>query len=193
MARLRDWPVRNLPGVFGSDRIGRSLRTVQDGHAPLLVLAARCQAHPANSTSARSIRAVPRTCRRTCSSRSAARNSRSSLESTIGQDKLRIIATSGEKRDPMLKDVPTVKESGLADYAVTSWNGLGAPVGVPAEIIALLSTEIRRALAAADVQERMLQLGLDARGSTPQEMHDQMARDIAKWRAVIEKAGIPKH
>jgi tripartite-type tricarboxylate transporter receptor subunit TctC len=39
----------------------------------------------------------------------------------------------------------------------------------------------------------MLKLGLDAHGSTPQEMHDRMAKDIAKWREVIDKAGIPKH
>jgi tripartite-type tricarboxylate transporter receptor subunit TctC len=115
------------------------------------------------------------------------------FESTIGPDKLRIIATSGETRDPMLKDVPTVKESGLPDYAVTGWNGIGAHAGVPAEIITLLNTEIRRALAAPDIQDRMLHLGLDAQGSTPQEMHDQMAKDIARWREVIEKAGIPRH
>jgi tripartite-type tricarboxylate transporter receptor subunit TctC len=115
------------------------------------------------------------------------------FESTIGPDKLRIIATSGERRDPILKEVPTVKESGLPDYAVTSWNGLGAPAGVSAGIINTLSIEIRRALAAPDVQDRMLQLGLEARGSTPQDMHDQMAKDIARWRVVIEKAGIPKH
>ncbi len=115
------------------------------------------------------------------------------FESTIGPDKLRIIATSGEERDPLLKDIPTVKESGLPGYAVTTWNGVGAPAGVPTQIINGLSDEIRRALAAPDVQDRMLQLGLDARGSTPEEMHDRMAADIAKWRTVIDKAGIPKH
>jgi putative tricarboxylic transport membrane protein len=115
------------------------------------------------------------------------------FESTIAPDKLRIIATSGDKRDPVLKDVPTAAESGLPDYVVSSWNGVAAPAGVPAPIIAMLSTEIQRALADPDVKERMLKLGLDARGSTPQEMHDRMARDIAKWRAVIDKAGIPKH
>jgi putative tricarboxylic transport membrane protein len=115
------------------------------------------------------------------------------LESTIGPGKLRIIATSGEKRDALLKDVPTVKESGLPDYAVTSWNGVGAPAGVPPGIIAMLSSEIRRALAASEVQDRMLHLGLEALGSTPEEMHEQMAKDIAKWRTVIEKAGIPRH
>jgi len=115
------------------------------------------------------------------------------LESTIGPDKLRVIATSGEERDPLLKDVPTAKESGLPDYVVTSWNGVGAPAGVPAEIITALSAEIRRALAAPDVRERMLRLGLQARGSTPEEMRNRMAADAAKWREVIEKAGIPKH
>lgn len=115
------------------------------------------------------------------------------FESTIGPGKLRIIATSGEERDPLLRDVPTVKESGLPNYTVTTWNGIAAPAGVPAPIVNMLSAEIRRALAAPDVRERMLKLGLDARGSTPEEMHDRMARDIAKWRAVIDKAGIPKH
>jgi tripartite-type tricarboxylate transporter receptor subunit TctC len=115
------------------------------------------------------------------------------FESTIAPDKLRIIATSGDKRDPVLKDVPTAAESGLPGYVVSSWNGVAAPAGVPAPIIALLSTEIRKALADPEVQDRMLKLGLDARGSTPQEMHDRMARDIAKWREVIDKAGIPKH
>jgi tripartite-type tricarboxylate transporter receptor subunit TctC len=115
------------------------------------------------------------------------------LESTIGPDKLHVIATSGEQRDPLLKDVPTAKESGLPDYVVTSWNGVGAPAGVPAEIISALSTEIRRALAAPDLQERMLRLGLEAHGSTPEEMRNRMAKDITRWREVIEKAGIPKH
>jgi tripartite-type tricarboxylate transporter receptor subunit TctC len=115
------------------------------------------------------------------------------LESTIGPDKLRVIATSGEERDLLLKDVPTAKESGLPDYVVTSWNGVGAPAGVPAEIITALSAEIRRALAAPDVRDRMLRLGLEARGSTPEEMRNRMAADAARWRDVIEKAGIPKH
>jgi tripartite-type tricarboxylate transporter receptor subunit TctC len=115
------------------------------------------------------------------------------LESAIGADKLHVIATSGEERDRLLKDVPTAKESGLPEYVVTSWNGVEAPAGVPVEIVTTLSAEIRRALAAPDIRERMLRLGLDARGSTPEEMRRRMAADAAKWREVIEKAGIPKH
>jgi tripartite-type tricarboxylate transporter receptor subunit TctC len=93
----------------------------------------------------------------------------------------------------LLKDVPTAKESGLSEYVVTSWNGVGAPAGVPVDIVATLSAEIRQALAAPDIRERMLRLGLEARGGTPEDMRRRMATDAAKWREVIEKAGIPKH
>jgi tripartite-type tricarboxylate transporter receptor subunit TctC len=115
------------------------------------------------------------------------------LEGTIGPDKLHIIATSGEARDALLRDVPTAIEAGLPGYVVTGWNGIATRAGVPVGIITALSAEIRRALASPDVQERAARLGLDARGSTPEEMHDRMADDIAKWRDVIEKAEIPKH
>lgn len=74
-----------------------------------------------------------------------------------------------------------------------SWNGIEVPAGVLIDIITLLSAEIRRAIMAPDVKDRMLHLGLDAWGSTPDEMKDQMARDVAKWRDVFEKAGIPWH
>lgn len=111
---------------------------------------------------------------------------------TIGPDKLHIIATSGEERDPLLKDVPTAKESGLPDYVVSSWNGLAARATVPADVVATLAAAMQKAAADPELQQRAMRLGLQARASTPQQMHDRMAQDIAKWRAVIDKAGIPK-
>jgi tripartite-type tricarboxylate transporter receptor subunit TctC len=114
------------------------------------------------------------------------------FESEIGPGKLRIIATSGEQRDPLLKDVPTAIESGFPQYVVASWNGVAAPAGVPADVIKILNADIVHALAAPDLQQKALGLGMQARGSSPQEMHDRMAADIIKWRDVIEKAGIPK-
>jgi len=88
--------------------------------------------------------------------------------------------------------VPTAQESGFPQYVVTSWNGLTARAGTPPAIIKLLNGEINRALAAPDVQEKARGLGIDMRGSTPEEMQARLARDIAKWRDVIDKAGIPK-
>jgi putative tricarboxylic transport membrane protein len=110
----------------------------------------------------------------------------------IAGGKLRIVATSGEERDPLLKDIPTAKEGGFPQYVVTSWNGVAGPAGLPPEIVQILNLQINRALAAPDLQEKARGLGLDARASTPQQMYDRMAADIAKWRVVIDKAGIPK-
>jgi tripartite-type tricarboxylate transporter receptor subunit TctC len=110
----------------------------------------------------------------------------------IAGGKLRIVATSGEERDPLLKDIPTAKEAGFPQYIVTSWNGVAGPAGLPPEIVQALNLQINRALAAPDLQEKARRLGLDARASTPQQMRDRMAADIAKWRAVIDKAGIQK-
>jgi tripartite-type tricarboxylate transporter receptor subunit TctC len=114
------------------------------------------------------------------------------LTSQIGPGKIRIIATSGEQRDPLLKDVPTAKESGFADYVVTSWNGLGASAKVPADIINSLSAAVNRALSDPGLKQKAINLGIDASGSTPQQMHNRLAADVSKWRNVIEKAGIPK-
>jgi tripartite-type tricarboxylate transporter receptor subunit TctC len=110
----------------------------------------------------------------------------------MGPDKLHIIATSGDERDPLLKDVPTAKESGLPDYVVSSWNGLAARANVPADVVTTLAAAMQKAAADPELQQRAMRLGLQARASTPQQMRDRMAADIAKWRAVIDKAGIPK-
>jgi tripartite-type tricarboxylate transporter receptor subunit TctC len=114
------------------------------------------------------------------------------LQAEIGPGKIRVIATSGEQRDPLLKDVPTAKQIGFPDYVVTSWNGLAAPAKVPAEIINLLNANVTRALSDAELKEKALNLGIDASGSTPQQMHDRLAADVIKWSNVIEKAGVPK-
>jgi len=114
------------------------------------------------------------------------------LEGELGPGKIRIIATSGEQRDPLLQDVPTAKESGFPDYVVTSWNGLVAPAKAPAEIINILNAAVNRALSDPKLKAKALNLGIDASGSTQQQMHDRLAGDVIKWRDVIEKAHIPK-
>ncbi len=114
------------------------------------------------------------------------------LQGPIVDRKLAVIATAGAARAPLLPDVPTVMESGLADYEVTSWNGLSAPTGTPPEIIQLLNREINEALRQPDVQARTRQVGVVARGSTPEEMHERTKADIAKWTAVIEKSGLAR-
>lgn len=114
------------------------------------------------------------------------------FQPVIAPGKVRILATTGDKRDALLKDVPTVKESGYPNYVVMGWNGIGARAGVPDEITNYLNAEINRALASPDLEKRFHALGIDPSGSTRAEMWERMARDGRKWREVIEKAGIPK-
>jgi len=114
------------------------------------------------------------------------------LQAVISDNQVRIIATSGEERNPLLRDVPTAKESGFPDYIVTSWNGLASAAGMPAQTLAVLNQHINAALVDPKLQATASALGMDARGSTPEEMRDRMAADVKKWAAVIEKAGIEK-
>jgi tripartite-type tricarboxylate transporter receptor subunit TctC len=114
------------------------------------------------------------------------------LQAVIPDNQVRIIATSGEQRNPLLRDVPTAKESGFPEYIVTSWNGLAAKAGVPAETLNVLNDHINAALSEPALQATASTLGMDARASTPEEMRDRMAADVQKWAAVIQKAGIPK-
>jgi tripartite-type tricarboxylate transporter receptor subunit TctC len=110
----------------------------------------------------------------------------------LSDNKIRIVASADDERNPLLPNVPTVKESGLPDYVVTSWNALSAPGGLPKDVLAVLNRDIVAALADPDLRQKARELGLNAQGSTPEGMRDRMARDIKRWAEVVEKAGIPK-
>jgi len=114
------------------------------------------------------------------------------LRPAIVDSKVRIVASSDEQRNPLLPGVPTAKESGLPDYVVTSWNALSAPAGLPDDVLKILNREINAALADPGLQAKAKEFGMNARGSTPEEMRARMARDIERWAGVIEKAGITK-
>ena len=114
------------------------------------------------------------------------------LHAQLNSQQLRAVASTGEKRSPSTPDVSTVQESGMPDYVVTSWNAVSAPAGTPNDVVQFLSKEIREALKSPDIQAKALQFGLDARGTTPEEMQARMRADIEKWGAVIEKAGLEK-
>ena len=105
---------------------------------------------------------------------------------------VRIIAVSSKQRSPILPEVPTVAESGVPGYESESWNGVAAPVKTPPAIIERLNKEVRAAVAAPDVKKRLQDLGIDARAGTPEQLRERLVADIAKWRAVIEKANIPR-
>jgi tripartite-type tricarboxylate transporter receptor subunit TctC len=115
------------------------------------------------------------------------------LKSLLEGGKIDVIATTGRNRVPFLSGVPTVIESGLSNFDVTSWNGIAAPAAVPAPIITKLNKAVNEALQSSDAQETGRKLGMEMRGSTPEELKARLTSDIAKWSDLIEKAHIPKH
>jgi tripartite-type tricarboxylate transporter receptor subunit TctC len=110
----------------------------------------------------------------------------------LADKKLVALASAGPVRTAYLPDVPTVIESGLKDYEVTSWNGLSAPAATPASIVATLNGAVKEVMPSPDIQSRAQEMGMAMRWSTPEEMTARMKADITKWGAVIEKAGIAK-
>jgi tripartite-type tricarboxylate transporter receptor subunit TctC len=114
------------------------------------------------------------------------------MKPTLAEKKIRPVAISGPRRSPFLADVPTVAEAGVPGYEVTSWNGVFAPVGTPAELISLLNKSIHDVVAIAELKQRYADLGIEAEASTPEQLKGRLESDIRKWAAVIERAGIPK-
>jgi tripartite-type tricarboxylate transporter receptor subunit TctC len=114
------------------------------------------------------------------------------LRSGLEDKRIRAVATSGNRRSKILPDVATAEESGAGRFDVTSWNALFAPSGTSPEIIAKLNGALREILAQPDVSARLLDLGIEAQASSPDELMGRLRADIAKWSDVIEKAGIQK-
>jgi len=104
--------------------------------------------------------------------------------------KLRALAVTGPKRTPAAPDIPTVAESGVPGYEVTTFYGVSAPAKTPRPVIDRLHAEIVRALNSPDLRERLQSLGADPVGNTPEQYTVFMQNEIAKWTKVIRAAGI---
>lgn len=115
------------------------------------------------------------------------------LRALLNGQKFDVIATTGAHRVPFLHDVPTVAESGVPNFYVSSWNAIAAPKGAPQPIIAKLNKTINDAVASQDLQTAGRRLGMEIQGSTPDQLQARLKADIRKWSDLIEKAHIPKH
>jgi tripartite-type tricarboxylate transporter receptor subunit TctC len=94
------------------------------------------------------------------------------------------------KRSALMPDLATMEEQGLKGFEVANWAGLLGPAGLDGAIVKKLHDEITAILATADMQERIKTLGYDVIGSTPEEFGAQAVNDVARWSAVVKKAGI---
>jgi tripartite-type tricarboxylate transporter receptor subunit TctC len=108
----------------------------------------------------------------------------------IKAGKLTALAVTSPQRLPMLPDVPTVAESGLAGYDSTGWFGLVAPAGTPASIINRLNTEVNAVLNEEAVKTSMRNLGVEPAPSRPEAFDAYIRSETQKWTGVIRQAGI---
>jgi tripartite-type tricarboxylate transporter receptor subunit TctC len=108
----------------------------------------------------------------------------------ISEGRLRALATTGRTRAPQLPEVPTVAESGLADFVAEFWLGMFAPAGLPAPIQGRMADAVRAALEQPAIRERLRTLGMVPRGDGPAEFDRVLRRDIAEWREVVTRANI---
>jgi tripartite-type tricarboxylate transporter receptor subunit TctC len=119
-------------------------------------------------------------------------DSYSVLQGNIDGGRLRALASSGAARSESTPDLATVQQSGVGGYDVVSWNALFVRAGTPPEVIKTLNAALQDILGEAETRKKMLALGIEARAGTPEAIEDRLKSDIEKWRAVIEKANIPK-
>jgi len=107
----------------------------------------------------------------------------------IAEGKVRALGVTSAARQPELADVPTMLESGLSDYVVTSFFGVTAPAGTPPDVVAQLNSAINQGLRSPDVQASLSKLGVRPANTTAKEFEAFVEAETRKWSAVVGAAG----
>jgi len=110
----------------------------------------------------------------------------------IKSGNLRALGVTFDHRFAGLPEVPTLAEAGVPGYEASAWNGVAAPAKTPRAVIERLNREINAAVAVPELRQRLQDLGVDARASSPEAMRELLISETTKWRAVVERAKIEK-
>jgi tripartite-type tricarboxylate transporter receptor subunit TctC len=106
--------------------------------------------------------------------------------------KLKALAVTAARRVAVLPEVPTVAESGFPDYEAATWGALIGPSGIPAPVVRTIADGTATALRIPSVRERLMGLGAEVVGSTPEEAQAFVTAEVTKWSEVAAKAGIER-
>jgi tripartite-type tricarboxylate transporter receptor subunit TctC len=107
----------------------------------------------------------------------------------VKNGKLKAIAVTSAARSPAAPDVPTVAESGLPGYEAIAWNGVLVPAGTPADVVARLNAELKKALDAPDVKDRFSAQGFGAAWNTREAFAKFLQSELDKWAKVVKVSG----
>ena len=108
----------------------------------------------------------------------------------IRAGKLRAIAVTGLKRDPLQPNVPTVDESGLKGYEITGWHGFFAPAGTPREVIDRVNATVAKILGTPEIRELWASQGMEVVTNTPEQFSKRMRADYEKYGRIVKAVGI---
>lgn len=108
----------------------------------------------------------------------------------INAGKLRALAVTGLKRDPLQPKLPTIDESGLKDYEITGWHGFLAPAGTPREIVGRLNATVAKVLGTSEIRELWASQGMEVVVNTPEQFAQRIRADYVKYGAIVKKVGI---
>jgi tripartite-type tricarboxylate transporter receptor subunit TctC len=108
----------------------------------------------------------------------------------IKSGRLKALAVLGPKRSPLLPEVPTMQEAGVAGYSLTNWFGLLAPAATPREVVAKIHFDVIQVLKNQEIVKRIGDLGADVVGNTPEEFGAAMRAESQQWAEIIKAVGI---
>ena len=108
----------------------------------------------------------------------------------IQAGKVKPLAVTSKGRASLLPQVPTMRESGLADYQVSAWFGIFGPAEIPVAIVNKLNLEITAVIKNPEMQKRLRELGAEPEAATPQEYERFVREEAAKWATVVKLANL---
>ena len=108
----------------------------------------------------------------------------------IKSGKLRAVAVTSARRSLFLPELPTIAETGLPGYEVTSWNGMLAPAATPADVVRRLNAEFNKIISDPEMRKRMVANGYEPVGGPPEKFGELIRTETAKWAPLVKRAGI---
>lgn len=104
--------------------------------------------------------------------------------------KARVLAVSGARRSPLVPEAPTIAEAGVTGYEYSTWYAFVAPAATPKDIVEKLNAAINAVMAAPEIKQRFLGIGLEARASRPDYVNQLIRDEIVRWGPIVKAAGI---
>jgi tripartite-type tricarboxylate transporter receptor subunit TctC len=108
----------------------------------------------------------------------------------VKSGKLRGLANTSASRSPLVPEIPTIAESGFKGFAISTWYGLLAPAGTPAEIVARIQRDVRQVMNQPETREKLVGMGVEVSASTPEQFAAYLRSEVARYAKLVKEAGL---